>query len=70
MFVLGGTGALGRCAVPSLVAAGHDVSALTRTDEKAAWVSAQGAKPVLYLRAFPVGDNVLAYLEMAPATGT
>jgi nucleoside-diphosphate-sugar epimerase len=44
--VLGGTRALGRCAVPSLVSAGHDVSALARTDEKAAWVSGQGAKPV------------------------
>lgn len=44
--MLGGTGAIGRCALPALVAAGHEVTALARTSEKAAWVSAQGAQPV------------------------
>src|SRR5207245_647321 len=33
--------------LPALVAAGHEVSALVRTSEKAAVVSAQGAKPVV-----------------------
>lgn len=46
VFVLGGTGAIGRCAVPALVAAGHEVTALARTADRAASVSAQGAKPV------------------------
>jgi nucleoside-diphosphate-sugar epimerase len=47
VFVLGGTGAIGGHALPALVAAGHEVSALVRTPEKAAVVAAQGAEPVV-----------------------
>jgi nucleoside-diphosphate-sugar epimerase len=46
VFVTGGTGAIGRHTVPALVAAGHDVTALARTPEKAAALANQGAKPV------------------------
>ena len=46
VFVTGGTGAIGRYAVPALVSAGHEVHALARTDEKAAQLQAQGAVPV------------------------
>jgi nucleoside-diphosphate-sugar epimerase len=46
VFVAGGTGAIGRYAVPALVGAGHDVTAVARTDRKAEALSAQGATPV------------------------
>ncbi|HKY69113.1 MAG TPA: NAD(P)-dependent oxidoreductase, partial [Acidimicrobiales bacterium] len=46
VFVTGGTGAIGRHAVPALVAAGHTVSALARTPDRAAALEAQGARPV------------------------
>jgi nucleoside-diphosphate-sugar epimerase len=46
VFVTGGTGAIGRPAVAALVAAGHAVSALARTPERAAALEAQGARPV------------------------
>lgn len=46
IFVTGGTGAIGGYAVPALVAAGHAVSALARTPDKAAMLTSQGAQPV------------------------
>jgi uncharacterized protein YbjT (DUF2867 family) len=46
VFVTGATGAIGRHAVPALVVAGHAVSALARTPEKAAALAKQGAAPV------------------------
>lgn len=46
VFVTGATGALGKSVVPLLVAAGHDVRGAARTDEKAAWLRAQGAEAV------------------------
>lgn len=46
IFLTGGTGAIGRYAVPALVAAGHTVSALARTPDKAATLRSQGAQPV------------------------
>jgi nucleoside-diphosphate-sugar epimerase len=46
VFLLGGTGAIGGHALPALLAAGHDVSALVRSPEKAAAVRALGAAPV------------------------
>jgi nucleoside-diphosphate-sugar epimerase len=46
VFVAGGTGVLGRRAVARLVAAGHAVTAIARTDAKAAEVRAAGATPV------------------------
>ncbi len=46
VFVTGGTGAIGSHAVPALVAAGHQVTALARTPAKAAVLEAQGATPI------------------------
>lgn len=46
IFLTGGTGAIGRYATPALVAAGHTVSALARTPDKAATLKSQGAQPV------------------------
>jgi nucleoside-diphosphate-sugar epimerase len=46
VFVTGGTGALGGHVLPALVDAGHMVSALVRTERKAAVVTGQGARPV------------------------
>jgi nucleoside-diphosphate-sugar epimerase len=46
VFVSGGTGAVGGHAIPALVAEGHSVTALSRTPEKAAALTAQGATPV------------------------
>lgn len=46
IFVAGGTGAIGRYAVPALLIAGHTVSALARTPDKAATLRSQGAQPV------------------------
>ena len=47
VFLLGGTGAIGSHALPALVAAGHEVTALVRTPAKASVVGAQGAAPVI-----------------------
>ena len=47
VFLLGGTGAIGSHALPALIAAGHEVSGMVRTPEKAATVRAQGADPVM-----------------------
>ena len=47
VFVTGATGVLGRHLVPGLVAAGHEVTATTRTPGKAARLRAAGAKPVV-----------------------
>jgi len=46
VFVAGGTGAVGRHTIPALVQQGHMVTALARTPEKAAALTAQGATPV------------------------
>jgi nucleoside-diphosphate-sugar epimerase len=46
VFVAGVTGAIGSHAVPALVRAGHDVTALARTPEKAAVLRQRGATPL------------------------
>lgn len=46
VFVTGATGVLGRSALPALVAAGHDVSAVVRSEAKAGQVRHAGAAPV------------------------
>lgn len=43
VFVAGATGAIGRFAVPALVAAGHDVTGVARGDDKASQLERQGA---------------------------
>ena len=47
VFVTGATGALGRHLVPGLVAAGHEVTAATRTPGKAERLRAAGATPTV-----------------------
>jgi len=47
VFVTGATGALGRYLVPGLIAAGHQVTASTRTPGKVAQLRAAGAEPVV-----------------------
>jgi nucleoside-diphosphate-sugar epimerase len=47
VFVAGATGALGRHLVPGLVAAGHEVTASTRTPGKVAQLRELGAEPVV-----------------------
>jgi nucleoside-diphosphate-sugar epimerase len=47
VFVTGGTGAVGSQAVPALVAAGHAVTALARTPQKAASLAEQGAESAM-----------------------
>ena len=47
VFVTGATGALGRHLVPGLVAAGHEVTATTRTPGKIAQLREAGAEPVV-----------------------
>jgi nucleoside-diphosphate-sugar epimerase len=46
VFVTGGTGAIGRHAVPALIDAGHAVTALARSAEKAAGLAKRGAQPI------------------------
>jgi 2-alkyl-3-oxoalkanoate reductase len=47
VFVTGATGALGRHLVPGLVAAGHEVTATTRTPGKVAQLRQAGVEPVV-----------------------
>jgi len=47
VFVTGATGAIGTRLVPQLAAAGHDVTATTRSPAKVDGLSALGARPVL-----------------------
>jgi nucleoside-diphosphate-sugar epimerase len=46
VFIAGGTGAIGRHATRAVVEAGHEVTAIARTPEKAAMLERQGAKAV------------------------
>jgi nucleoside-diphosphate-sugar epimerase len=47
ILLTGATGLIGSAVLTRLVATGHDVTALVRSDEKAAAVSALGARPVV-----------------------
>ena len=47
VFVAGATGAIGQYLVPSLVAAGHEVTGTTRSPAKAAALQAAGATPAI-----------------------
>ena len=47
VFVAGATGAIGRQLVPRLVAAGHEVHGMTRSESKQAMLHALGAVPVV-----------------------
>ena len=65
IFVTGATGALGRHLVPGLVAAGHEVTATTRTPGKVAQLRAAGAEPVV-LDALDREAVIAAVLAAAP----
>jgi 2-alkyl-3-oxoalkanoate reductase len=47
VFVAGATGAIGRRLVPKLLAAGHEVTGLTRSEERAAGLREAGARAVV-----------------------
>src|SRR5262249_36987071 len=47
VFVAGGSGAMGRRLVPQLVAAGYEVVAMTRDQDKASWLRRVGAQPAI-----------------------
>ena len=47
VFVAGATGAIGKQLVPRLVAAGHEVYGMTRSESKQAMLSELGARPVV-----------------------
>jgi len=47
VYVAGATGVIGQFLVPGLIAAGHEVTASTRSPAKAGQLTAQGAKPVV-----------------------
>ena len=47
IFVTGATGVTGRRAVPLLIAAGHEVTAVARSAEKAAGLATAGASPII-----------------------
>jgi 2-alkyl-3-oxoalkanoate reductase len=65
VFVTGATGALGRHLVPGLVAAGHEVTATTRTPGKAGQLRAAGAEPVV-LDGLDRGGVIAAVRAAAP----
>src|SRR3954447_1366555 len=46
VFITGGSGYIGSTLVPALIAAGHEVSALERSDDGAAKLAGAGAIPV------------------------
>ena len=64
VFVTGATGAIGRFVVPELVHAGHDVTGLARSDEKAAQLEQQGASAAR-VSMFPLGAAVAVAEENA-----
>jgi 2-alkyl-3-oxoalkanoate reductase len=47
VFVAGASGAIGRPLVPQLVAAGHEVTGTTRSEERAETIRAAGGRPVV-----------------------
>jgi nucleoside-diphosphate-sugar epimerase len=47
VFVAGATGAIGRALVPKLLASGHEVTGLTRSEERGAKLREQGVEPAV-----------------------
>ena len=69
VFVTGATGVVGWRSVRELVAAGHEVTGLARTDDKAKLLDGLGAKPVTFdvfdaadVRAHAAGHDVIVNL--------
>ncbi|HYF39695.1 MAG TPA: NAD(P)H-binding protein, partial [Gemmatimonadales bacterium] len=63
VFVAGGTGAIGRFLLPELVAGGHKVVALVRSEEKRKQVEAAGARAAFADALDPIG--LTAAIRMA-----
>jgi 2-alkyl-3-oxoalkanoate reductase len=55
VLVAGASGAIGRTLVPALLARGHQVAGLVRTEASGAWVAGQGAVPFVADALVPVG---------------
>lgn len=77
IFVTGATGVLGRRAIPLLVAAGHDVTGVARSVDKASTLTEQGATPTecdLFdaesVRAAVAGHDAIAHLATNIPTGS
>jgi nucleoside-diphosphate-sugar epimerase len=76
VFVIGGTGAIGGHAVPALLRAGHQVTALSRSPEKSERLRRQGAMPLTVsifdrnalARAFAGHDAVVNLSSAIPPT--
>ena len=47
IYLAGATGVIGSRLVPLLVDAGHTVGAMTRSSDKAEWLSSVGAEPII-----------------------
>ncbi|MCL4297302.1 MAG: NAD(P)-dependent oxidoreductase [Anaerolineae bacterium] len=47
IFIAGATGAIGRHLLPRLTQAGHEVTAITRSDDRVKQIRAAGAKPIV-----------------------
>jgi nucleoside-diphosphate-sugar epimerase len=79
VFVAGATGAIGKQLVPRLLAAGHEVHGMTRSDSKRAMLSELGALPVVAeqvelvrKRKLPPaggGGGVWSFIHVADAAG-
>jgi nucleoside-diphosphate-sugar epimerase len=65
VFLAGGAGAIGRRLIPQLVAAGHEVAATTRFDERASLLRSLGARP-LVLNALDAVAVARAVRDFAP----
>jgi 2-alkyl-3-oxoalkanoate reductase len=76
IFIAGATGVLGRRVVARLVAAGHQVSALSRSQANRDWLAAHGAEPrqadlfnAEQVRAAAAGAEAVLHLATAIPTG-
>jgi nucleoside-diphosphate-sugar epimerase len=65
VFLAGATGVIGRRLVPLLVAAGHDVAGMTRSEAKAQLLRQWGAQPVV-CDVFDRDELVRAVVEFGP----
>ena len=65
VFVAGATGAIGRPLTRALVAAGHEVTGTTRSEERAAWIRAAGARAAV-CDALDAAALARAVVEAAP----
>ena len=64
VFVAGGTGVIGRSLIPLLAAAGHEVTASTRTPGRAGLLRSLGAG-----RPWPTGWTGAPYSKPSPGPG-